>query len=107
MARVRYTTNLEDALLQKAKDHSLECGLSGANELIEKALRFYFANSQVEVWEKPLKDDWVKKLIVRPDKVMCENVCARKVYTEFDKAYYTSELLEKRGFKMVWRIKKS
>jgi len=107
MSKVRYTTNIEDALLQKAKEQSSEYGLKGANELIEKALKFYFSNSLVEVWEKPLKDGLVKKIVVRPGKVTAENVHSRKVYTRFDEAYYTSEVLEKRGFKMVWRIKKS
>ena len=106
MSKVRYTTNIEDDLLQKAKEQSSEYGLKGANEVIEKALKFYFANSLVEVWEKPLKDGFVKKIVVRPGKVTAENVRSRKVYTDFDEAYYTNELLEKRGYKRVWKLRK-
>ena len=106
MSKVRYTTTIEDALLQKAKEQSSTDGLKGANELIEKALRFYFSNSLVEVWEKPLKGGWVNKLIVRPGKVLSESVRSRRVYTRFNQKYYSDELLQRRGFERVWKLKK-
>lgn len=44
MARVKYTTNLDDELLRLAKEKAEACDMDGANAVIEAALRLYFAN---------------------------------------------------------------
>jgi len=99
MKRVRYTTTIQDDLLKKAKEKAQAEGLDGANEVIEKALKLYFSNSKVEVWEK-LEDGCLKKLVKKPGKVIFQKIESRKLLS--DSQRYTSEALQANGFKNIW-----
>ena len=106
MPRVRYSTNIEESLLSKAKEFSASHGLDGANAVIEDALRIYFANCNAEVWEKNLSGGWVKKMVMRPDKVTFESIRSRKVLQRYNSKHYTPEALLLKGWKQVWTLKK-
>lgn len=103
MPRVRITTTIQEDLLNKAKQKAACEGLEGANAVIEEALRIYFANCSVQVWEKPLQGGWLKKLIIRPDKVTFESIRIRRIWA---KQNCKPETLEEKGWKMVWKMKK-
>lgn len=105
MPRVRISTTIQEDLLVKAKHKAAAEGLDGANAVIEEALRIYFSNCTVEVWEKPLQGGWVKKMVVRPGKVTIETIRCRKIKERFNPAHYTAEALEGRGFKRTWKMK--
>jgi len=107
MSRVKFTTNIEEDLLKRAKAAAETEGLVGANEVIEKALHLYFANCSTQVWEKPLNGGWLKKMIVRPGKVVIECIRSRKVKEKYNPQYYTCEVLEPRGWHKVWQLPKA
>ncbi len=107
MSRVKFTTNIEEDLLNKAKEAAQAGGFEGANVVIEEALRLYFANCTAEVWEKELQGGWVKKLVVRPGKVTFESIRSRKVIQKYNPRHYTAEALEFRGWHQVWKMKKA
>lgn len=106
MAREKFTTTLDTALLQAAREKAAADGLSGINLIIEKALRIYFANCSVEVWEKPLQGGWLKKLTIRQDRIIMENIRSRHVKRRTQSKYYTSDFLESKGWKQTWKLKK-
>lgn len=105
MNRVKYTTNLDAALLRMAKQQADEAGLDGANAVIEAALRLYFANRTTEVWEKVLDGGWIKKIIVRPGKVVIESIRSRKVRQRYNRQSFTEERLLPKGWRQVWKMK--
>jgi len=105
MARVRYNSKIDEELLSKAKERAVELGLVGANEIVEDALRLYFANCLTEVWEKPMKDGWIKKLVVRPGKVTFECIRSRKIKEVYNPQYFSPDVLEPKGFSRVWKMK--
>lgn len=107
MSRVKYTTNIDSELLEKAKKKAEIEGLDGANAVIEEALHLYFANCTVQVWEKPLSGGWLKKMIVRPKKVVIECIRSRKVKERYDPKYYTCDTLEPKGWKKVWQLQRA
>lgn len=107
MERIRFTTTIQEDLLNKAKEKAAKEGLEGANAVIEEALRIYFANCSVEVWEKTLQGGWLKKLILRPDKIVFESIRIRKVSRKYNPKYYSSQTLEPKGWKKVWEMKKT
>ncbi len=86
MSRVRYTTTIQEDLLDMAEVKAPEVGLDGANDTIKQALRIYFSNSSVEVWEKPLQEDWTKKMVIRPGRVTIETIRCRKVNGRYPEA---------------------
>lgn len=104
MSRVKFTTTIEEGLLSKAKTAAAAEGHDGANAIIEKALRMYFANCSTEVWEKPLNGGWFKKLIIRPEKVVFESIRVRK-QLRYSPKYYTDKSLEVKGWKKVWKVR--
>jgi hypothetical protein len=104
MSRVKYTTTIDEELLNKAKTAAATEGHDGANAIIEKALRMYFANCSTEVWEKPLNGGWLKKLIIRSDKVVFESIRIRK-QLRYSPKYYTDKALEVKGWKKVWKVR--
>lgn len=106
MSRVKFTTTIDTDLLAKAKEHAVSEGFSGTNELIERALGLYFANCEVQVWEKPLKGGWFKKLAVRPGKVVFESIRTRRTWKRFNSKQYTPEVLEQKGWERVWKLKR-
>ena len=106
MSRVRYTTNIEEELLNKAKRKAIVYGLEGANAVIEHALRMFFSNCDTTVWEKVLSGGWVKKLVVRDDRVTFESIRSRKVLGSYNPRYYSDDALEGKGFRQVWKLKK-
>jgi hypothetical protein len=106
MSRASYHLKIDGELLEKAKEKATELGLDGANHIIEDALRIYFANCNAVVWEKELAGGWVKKLIMRPDKVTFESIRSRKVLPRYNSKYYTPEALESKGWKKVWVCRK-
>jgi hypothetical protein len=105
MPRVKYTTNLDEALLTQAKEKAQQDGLDGANAVIEAALRLYFANCSTQVWEKSLQGGWVKKLIVRPGQVIFESIRSRKIKTRYNPKYFTDEALQPKGWTKVWKMR--
>ena len=106
MPRIRFNTTIDGDLLTKVREKAAKDGLGGTNAVIEDALRMYFGNCQMEVWEKQLQGSWIKKLVVRPDKVTFESIRSRKVNTRYNPKYYTSEALEAKGWKRVWKCRK-
>lgn len=104
--REKFTTTLDPALLQLAREKAAADGLPGINVIIEKALRMYFANCSVEVWEKPLQGGWLKKLTIRQDRVIMENIRSRHIRKRTQSKYYTRDFLESKGWKQTWKLKK-
>jgi hypothetical protein len=105
MARVKYTTNIDKELLRLAKDKAQQDGLDGGNAVIEAALRLYFANCSTQVWEKSLSGGWIKKIIVRPGKVVIESIRSRTVRSRYNPRYFTDEALQPKGWTKVWKMK--
>lgn len=103
MSRVKYNSTIEEELLNKAKTAAAREGHGGANTIIEKALRMYFANCFTQVWEKPLNGGWLKKLIIRSDKVVFESIRIRK-QLRYNPKYYTDKALEVKGWRKVWKV---
>ena len=99
MKRVRYTTTIQDDLLKKAKEKAQTEGLDGANEVIEKALKLYFSNSKVEVWEK-VENGCLQKIVRKGEKVIFQKIKSRRLLN--DPAKYTAEALHTHGFKNIW-----
>jgi hypothetical protein len=113
MARVRYSTTLDEDLLNMAKNKaSLIDGLHGANDIIEQALKFYFRNASVTVWEKSInteddnKDNHFHKLILRSNRLVLETVQDRTIIKEYDKESVSPQSLKLGGWSKVWDISK-
>ena len=104
MSRIRYATTLEADLIKKAKETAKKEGLEGANAVIEKALKLYFANSSVVVWEKRLSKNWLNKLVLRPDKAIFESIRVRKVL-DYTSECYEPSAMEDKGWNKVWHMK--
>ena len=107
MSREKFTTTLDTVLLDMARQKAVADGLPGVNVIIEKALRIYFANCAVQVWEKPLQGGWLKKLTIRNDKVILENIRSRHIKKKSQPQYYTSDFLESKGWENKWQLKKA
>lgn len=105
MARVRFGTRLDRDLIAMAKGKAEQDGLDGANIVIEAALRLYFANCATEVWEKQLTGGWIKKIIVRPGKVIIESIRSRQVRARYNATAFTDETLIPRGWTRVWKMR--
>ena len=99
--RAKITTTIEEALLNKAKALAGQEGLSGANAIIERALELYFAGIQCEVWEKSLSSGWIKKLVLKGDSILYENIKCRKTMENCRPDDYTHESLKAKGWKKV------
>ncbi|WP_257197646.1 hypothetical protein [Acetivibrio clariflavus] len=77
-------------------------GLSGANAIIERALELYFTSIQSEVWEKSLLPAaWIKKLVLKGDSILYENIKCRKAMEKLQADDYTPESLKAKGWKKV------
>jgi|LSQX01.3.fsa_nt_gb hypothetical protein len=107
MSREKFTTTLESSLLQLAREKAAADGLPGVNVIIEKALQLYFANCSVEVWEKALQGGWLKKLTIRQDKVILENIRSRHIKKKAHARYYAPDFLESNGWKQTFKLKKA
>jgi len=107
MARERFGTTLEGSLLALAREKAQAEGLPGVNAVIEKALQLYFANCAVEVWEKSLQGGWLKKLIIRQEKVVLENIRSRHIKRNVRSRYYAPDFLEANGWKQTWKLNKA
>jgi len=83
MTREKFTTTLDTDLLNLARQKAAAEDLPGVNAILEKALRLYFANCSVEVWEKALQGGWFKKITIRNDRVILENIRSRKIRKKF------------------------
>jgi hypothetical protein len=105
MARVRFGTTIDRDLIHMAKEKAEQNGLDGANAVIEAALRLYFANCATEVWEKTLTGGWIKKIIVRPGKVVIESIRSRKVRSRYNPQTFSDDSLTPKGWKKVWKMK--
>ncbi|GAE91023.1 hypothetical protein [Acetivibrio straminisolvens] len=75
--------------------------MSGANAIIERALELYFAGIQCEVWEKLLPSGWIKKLVLKGDLILYENIKCRKTLENYRPEDYTQESLKAKGWKKV------
>lgn len=106
MSREKFTTTLESSLLNLAREKAAAEGLPGVNVIIEKALQVYFANCSVEVWEKALQGGWLKKLTIRQDKVILENIRSRHIKKKSHSRYYAPDFLESNGWKQTFKLKK-
>lgn len=103
MSKVKITTTIEEDVLKVARERFPLEGFEGLNGLIEKALKFYFANSSVTVWEFVATGGWTRKLIIRPNLLIVENIRSRKSIQRYDKEYYANEEnLVKEGWKKTW-----
>jgi len=107
MSREKFTTTLDADLLNLARQKADAEDLPGVNAILERALRMYFTNCSVEVWEKALKDGWFKKLTIRNDRVVLENIRSRHIKKKSNPQYYSSDSLESKGWKQTWRMKKA
>jgi hypothetical protein len=105
MPRVKYTTTLDETLLKLAKEKAKLDGLDGANSVIEAALKLYFANCTTEVWEKRLDGGWIKKIIVRPSRVIIESIRSRQVRSRYNPNAFTDEVMQPKGWTRVWKMK--
>jgi hypothetical protein len=106
MAKVRLSTTLDENLLKLLRERASSDGLKNINVLLEKALKFYFANLSVSVWERECPGGWVRKLTIRPDILILENIRSRKSTSRYERAYYTNDsMLIKDGWKRVWSLK--
>src|SRR3990172_2896736 len=106
MAKLRLNTTIDEDLLNSLKEKASSDGLKNINGILEKALKFYFANISVSVWEMQCPGGWTRKLIIRPDVLVLENIRSRKSTRMYDRAYYSNELLlEKDGWKRIWKLK--
>ena len=113
MARMKFTTTLDENLLALAKHKaSLLDGKYGANEIIEQALRFYFQNASVTVWEKSVntedddKDKHLQKLILRSNRLTLEHIKERTIIKKYDPNAVSSQVLKEGGWSKVWDISK-
>ncbi|MCT4687061.1 hypothetical protein [Vallitalea sp.] len=113
MTRVRYSTTLDENLLNMAKHKaSLIDGLHGANDIIEQALRFYFRNASVTVWEKSInteddnRDKHFQKLILRSNRLVLETVQDRTTIKKYDRESVCPDSLKLGGWDKVWDISK-
>lgn len=113
MARTKFTTTLDEDLLALAKHKaSLLDGSYGANEIIEQALRFYFRNASVTVWEKSVntegdsKDKHLQKLILRSNRLVLEHIKERTVIKKYDLNAVSPIVLREGGWSKVWDISK-
>ncbi len=99
--KARYTTILEEDILNKTKERAKEEGCGG-NAIIEKALRLYFSNHLPnQIWEKELNSGWIKKIILLDNSILFENIKCRKSINNFRSDEYTEEALKSRGWKKV------
>lgn len=99
--KVRFTTILDDGILNLTKIRAKEEG-TGGNAIIEKALKLYFASLLPNaVWEKTLESGWIKKVVLLDDAILFENIKCRKTLTTFKQEDYTAEALTARGWKKV------
>ncbi|MCT4686780.1 hypothetical protein [Vallitalea sp.] len=101
MARIRYSTTLDEDLLNMVKHRaSLIDRLHGANDIIEQALKFYFRNASVTVWEKSInteddnKDKHFQKLILRSNRLVLETVQDRTTIKKYDPEAVSSKKLK-------------
>ncbi|NLD47668.1 MAG: hypothetical protein GX660_10780 [Clostridiaceae bacterium] len=99
--RVKITTTIEEALLNKAKALSKQEDLEGANAIIERALELYFTSIQNEVWEKSLSSGWIKKLVLQEDSILYENIKCRKILENYKQEDYSKEVLQSKGWKRL------
>ena len=107
MTRERITTTIEGTLLTLAREKAEAEGFAGVNAVIERALQLYFANCAVEVWEKPLQGGWLKKLTIRQDKVVLENIRSRHIRRKGQSRYYTPDFLTADGWRQTWQLPKT
>lgn len=107
MTREKFTTTLDTDLLNLARQKAAAEDLPGVNAIIEKALRMYFANCSVEVWEKALQGGWLKKLTIRNDRVVLENIRSRHIRKKSSPQYYSSDFLKSKGWEQTWKMKKA
>ncbi len=106
MCKVRFSTTLDSELVSKAKKQASIEGLNGANAVIEKALKLYFANRDVVVWEKNLDNGLLQKLIVRPSKMVFESIQKRVIKNDYDQAVVSDAIMQNKGFQKVWQMSK-
>ena len=106
MCRVKFTTTLDNELIAKAKKQASLEDLEGANAVIEKALRLYFNNCSVTVWEKNLDNGLLQKLIVRPSKMVFESIQKRVIKKDYDENVISDTILLDKGFQKVWQMSK-
>ena len=101
MKKVRFTTILEENILNKTKLQAKKEGVGG-NAIIQKALNLYF-ESQLpnEIWEKMLDSGWIKRISIFDDYILFENIKCRKSISNYSKDDYTSEALTLRGWKKI------
>lgn len=107
MSREKFTTTLDTDLLNLARQMAAAEDLPGVNVILEKALRLYFANCCVEVWEKALQGGWLKKLTIRNDRVVLENIRSRHIRKKSNSQYYSPNFLESKGWTQTWKMKKA
>lgn len=105
MPKARLNTTIDENLMKLLKDKASLDEIKNINVIIEKALKFYFANLSVSVWEIECPGGWIRKLTIRPNMVIVENIRSRKSTKNYEKAYYSNDaMLEKDGWKRIWKL---
>jgi len=57
----------------------------------------YFTSIQCEVWGKSLPSGWIKKLVLKGDLILYENIKCRKTLENYRPEDYTQESLKAKG----------
>jgi hypothetical protein len=105
MSRLGLKCAIEEELLLKVREIAVAQGLDGVDDVIEKALRIFFANCSATVWERQSKDGWIDKLVIKPEKAVFEHIRCRNLITTINPKYYSPEALESKGWKQVWKCR--
>jgi hypothetical protein len=101
MTRVCITTTIDEILLKQAYMKAAECNYRGANKIIELALEFYFSKADEEIWEKELASGCIERVIIKPTKIITENIRNRLERTNFNSKDYSPENLKSKGWVKV------
>ncbi len=81
-------------------------------KLLKKALRLYFRNMGVTVWEKSIntednnRDKLFQKLILRSNRLVLETVKERTFIKKYDQESVCADSLKLGGWSKVWDISK-
>lgn len=101
MARVKFTTTINERLLKQAKQRAFEQDYQGANKILELALEFYFTRASEETWEKELPNGSIERLRISNDNVITENIRSRVKRRNFKASDYLEDNLRINGWVKV------
>lgn len=91
--RRKYTTTIDEVLLERAMTQARLDNLDGANTIIEEALRMYFARIGTDTYEKKDKNT-IYKWICYPNHTVLEIIKQRINFNQ----KFNDTNLEQKGF---------